>query len=200
MVGNSRSVYHIIDIVIFAVYHMKCIDPWLTKNRRVCPVCKGKVVLPGMSDVSETESETEPPAPSERTPLIPNNRAPRRQRRQRHQARPGRSRTNAGDTSNRRRSDSMPAVIDAATSTQSINSNSGSSTHLVSAEITPVVLPPTGHMSVNFGGDNEPLSDVDSEVDIERPANQEPPQLGQHNRLLNMATSVRRQRRQDVIV
>lgn len=24
-------------------YHNKCIDPWLTKNRRVCPVCKRKV-------------------------------------------------------------------------------------------------------------------------------------------------------------
>lgn len=25
------------------VYHIKCIDPWLTKNKRVCPICKRKV-------------------------------------------------------------------------------------------------------------------------------------------------------------
>jgi len=26
------------------VYHMKCVDPWLTKNKRSCPVCKRKVI------------------------------------------------------------------------------------------------------------------------------------------------------------
>lgn len=28
-------------------YHTKCIDVWLTKNRRVCPVCKRKVYTIG---------------------------------------------------------------------------------------------------------------------------------------------------------
>jgi len=38
-------------------YHMKCIDPWLTKNRKVCPVCKRKVGPSNGSDSSDSESE-----------------------------------------------------------------------------------------------------------------------------------------------
>ncbi|XP_074605423.1 E3 ubiquitin-protein ligase RNF13-like isoform X2 [Brevipalpus obovatus] len=54
------------------VYHLKCIDPWLTKNRKVCPVCKGKVILPGMSDESGSDTDTDGTEHSadERTPLI----------------------------------------------------------------------------------------------------------------------------------
>ena len=51
-------------------YHMKCIDPWLTKNKRTCPVCKRKVI-PGDPDESDSESDSdEDAAPSENTPLL----------------------------------------------------------------------------------------------------------------------------------
>lgn len=40
-------------------YHLRCIDPWLTRARRICPVCKGKVRVAGMEDISDTESESE---------------------------------------------------------------------------------------------------------------------------------------------
>lgn len=58
-------------------YHLRCIDPWLTRSRRICPVCKGKVRVAGMSDISDTESESEPTRQShnnqrtnESTPLL----------------------------------------------------------------------------------------------------------------------------------
>lgn len=44
-------------------YHTKCIDPWLTRNRRVCPVCKRRVIARGenLSDIdSDSDDETRP--------------------------------------------------------------------------------------------------------------------------------------------
>lgn len=38
-------------------YHCKCIDPWLTKNRKVCPICKRKVLSTGDSDSSDSDVE-----------------------------------------------------------------------------------------------------------------------------------------------
>lgn len=46
-------------------YHSKCIDPWLTKNRRVCPVCKRKVFT-GDERPSDLETDSE----DENSPLI----------------------------------------------------------------------------------------------------------------------------------
>ncbi|KAL3083566.1 hypothetical protein niasHT_039518 [Heterodera trifolii] len=50
-------------------YHCKCIDPWLTKSRKVCPVCKRRVG-PRNSDSSDTD-ETD----AERTPSTTAGRA-----------------------------------------------------------------------------------------------------------------------------
>jgi len=47
-------------------YHMKCIDPWLLKNKRVCPQCRKKVFAAGEVPPSDSESETE----DERRPLL----------------------------------------------------------------------------------------------------------------------------------
>nr|CAD7445787.1 unnamed protein product [Timema bartmani] len=47
-------------------YHCKCIDPWLTKNRRVCPVCKRKVFAHD-EHVSDSGSDTET---DDTTPLV----------------------------------------------------------------------------------------------------------------------------------
>ncbi|BFZ06172.1 hypothetical protein BsWGS_09213 [Bradybaena similaris] len=51
------------------VYHMKCIDPWLTKNKKTCPVCKRRVILDRDAD-SESGSDAENPSGSENTPLL----------------------------------------------------------------------------------------------------------------------------------
>ena len=50
---------------MFSAYHMRCIDPWLTKNRRVCPVCKRRVVT-GNERPSDVDSDSE----DENAPLI----------------------------------------------------------------------------------------------------------------------------------
>ncbi|KAI1286010.1 E3 ubiquitin-protein ligase RNF13 [Halotydeus destructor] len=169
------------------VYHMKCIDPWLTKNRRVCPVCKGKVVLPGVSDVSESESEGthQNPSATERTPLIQpsNTRPPRRQRQRRTPRTPHTPRNIPG----RARSATSPGTADSAVPSNSSSLHDSNSSRVVAAEIVPVSLPAPGHMSVNFAGDS-----VNSETEQDVPL---PPNIGQENRLLNLATSLRRQRR-----
>ncbi|XP_058482807.1 E3 ubiquitin-protein ligase RNF167 [Solea solea] len=62
-------------------YHSKCVDPWLTKTKKTCPVCKQRVTR-NNTEHSESESEeesggrgeedhrTEGEADSERTPLL----------------------------------------------------------------------------------------------------------------------------------
>lgn len=47
-------------------YHVKCIDPWLLKNKRVCPQCRKKVFASGEVPPSDSESETE----DEQAPLL----------------------------------------------------------------------------------------------------------------------------------
>lgn len=67
-------------------YHMKCIDPWLTKNRRVCPVCKAKVTLPGMPESEDSDSDhdrrprTSNEDANERTQLLPSSSRSNRSR------------------------------------------------------------------------------------------------------------------------
>lgn len=57
----------------FIAYHCKCIDPWLTRNRRFCPICKRRVYsnngdLHTEAYSSDTDSDHEP---NDRTPLVP---------------------------------------------------------------------------------------------------------------------------------
>ncbi|XP_061832033.1 E3 ubiquitin-protein ligase RNF13 [Nerophis lumbriciformis] len=51
-------------------YHSKCVDPWLTKTKKTCPVCKQKVV-PSQDDSDSDESGGEEnEEASESTPLL----------------------------------------------------------------------------------------------------------------------------------
>uniref|UniRef100_A0A1A8KKP0 RING-type E3 ubiquitin transferase n=1 Tax=Nothobranchius kuhntae TaxID=321403 RepID=A0A1A8KKP0_NOTKU len=61
-------------------YHSKCVDPWLTQNKKTCPVCKQRVIQ-NNPEHSESDSEeegagrrdeegTDGEADSERTPLL----------------------------------------------------------------------------------------------------------------------------------
>ncbi|XP_046557529.1 E3 ubiquitin-protein ligase RNF13-like isoform X2 [Haliotis rubra] len=52
-------------------YHVKCIDPWLLKNKKTCPVCKRRVI-PGQDAESDSESDEEnsTASPTEATPLL----------------------------------------------------------------------------------------------------------------------------------
>lgn len=57
---------------MFLAYHCKCIDPWLTRNRRFCPICKRRVY--GNNDdlhAVEYSSDTDSDEPNDRTPLVP---------------------------------------------------------------------------------------------------------------------------------
>ncbi|XP_030072853.1 E3 ubiquitin-protein ligase RNF13 [Microcaecilia unicolor] len=51
-------------------YHSKCVDPWLTKNKKTCPVCKQKVVLSQEDSDSDSDSGQEENEVSEHTPLL----------------------------------------------------------------------------------------------------------------------------------
>jgi E3 ubiquitin-protein ligase RNF13 len=183
------------------VYHKNCIDPWLTKNRRVCPVCKGKVVLPGMSDISDTDDEsptTPRPTATERTPLLPGSRPPRRQRRNRG-TRSQRSGTDSagGRARSSTSPDSLGVVHPPTLLSPNTTTHDGSvSSLVVSADIEPSTHPPSpSHMSVNFGGDHELLSET-TDGDEPTPAIV----LGAENQLVSLTSNLERQRRPDLNV
>lgn len=49
---------------------MKCIDPWLTKNKKTCPVCKRRVIPNDAESGSEAEDGQPAAGGSENTPLL----------------------------------------------------------------------------------------------------------------------------------
>lgn len=140
---------------------MKCIDPWLTKNRRVCPVCKAKVVLPGMSDISDTESESENHnnnGANERTPLLFANRGNGRQRSNRRRRR---SYPQTSNSSNEQTSAERPADDSNGPQLAGDVSVSAPNVRLVEVDITPIIAPT--NMSVNCDS-QESVIEVADEV------------------------------------
>lgn len=55
------------------VYHIKCIDPWLTKRKKTCPVCKRKVIPGSNPDSDSSDDDSDNESSNERTPLLANN-------------------------------------------------------------------------------------------------------------------------------
>ncbi|KAG8429995.1 hypothetical protein GDO86_018679 [Hymenochirus boettgeri] len=51
-------------------YHCKCVDPWLTKTKKTCPVCKQRVVPSQGDSESDSDSSQEENDVSENTPLL----------------------------------------------------------------------------------------------------------------------------------
>lgn len=76
---NLRMPFHF-KVVVFSAYHCKCVDPWLTRSKKTCPVCKQRVIRHTEHSESESEEDgsgrrseeegTEGEADSERTPLL----------------------------------------------------------------------------------------------------------------------------------
>lgn len=57
-----------------SAYHQKCIDPWLTKNKKTCPICKRKVIPGRDEDSSDSEDNSDDDGDhrnSETQPLLP---------------------------------------------------------------------------------------------------------------------------------
>ncbi|CAG2175969.1 unnamed protein product [Oppiella nova] len=171
-------------------YHVKCIDPWLTKNRRVCPVCKGKVVLPGMSDISDTESESEAhnTGANERTPLLFADRAHTRHRNRRRRRSYPQTSASTEQTNQTNTESAANETVDANSPLLIIDtvSMSAPNVRLVEVDITPMMAPT--YLSVNCDSE-ESVIEVADEVTPPPPVSAPP-----------VEARSSRSRRQDVIV